>query len=248
LEVSATPEFTGCISNFGFEVPGISAYQYNPTGGTWVFTAQSGANGSGISANNSAFTSGNPVAPQGSQVAFLQGISTISQTVVGLIVGAIYQITFSAAQRNNIYGVQTGQTWQLQVDGTTIGTYAPPESAQSYVDYAATFTAPAASSHTIAFVSTDANGGDNTVFIDNVRIAFSPSLVPPRLACQVVDGQIQILWPPVHTGWQLQVQTNLLNVGLGTNWVAVPGSTLTNQFVLPTSPANGCVFLRLTYL
>jgi hypothetical protein len=248
LEVSATPEFTGCISNFGFEVPGISAYQYNPTGGTWVFTAQSGANGSGISANNSAFTSGNPVAPQGSQVAFLQGISTISQTVVGLIVGAIYQITFSAAQRNNIYGVQTGQTWQLQVDGTTIGTYAPPESAQSYVDYAATFTAPAASSHTIAFVSTDANGGDNTVFIDNVRIAFSPSLVPPRLACQVVDGQIQILWPPDHTGWQLQVQTNLLNVGLGTNWVAVPGSTLTNQFVLPTSPANGCVFLRLTYL
>ena len=244
---SATPEFTGCISNFGFETPGISAYQYNPTGATWMFTAQSGANGSGISANNSAFTSGNPVAPQGSQVAFLQGVSTISQTVAGLLAGAIYQITFAAAQRNNVYGGQAGQTWQLQVDGTAIGTYAPPETAQSYVDYSATFTAPASSSHTIAFAGTDANGGDNTVFIDNVRIALSPSLVPPHLTCQVADGQIQILWPPDHTGWQLQVQTNSSSVGLGTNWVAVPGSTLTNQFVLPTNPANGSVFLRLTY-
>jgi hypothetical protein len=247
LEVSATPEQTGYISNFGFEAPSMSAYQYNPSGGTWVFTAQSGANGSGISANGSAFTSGNPNAPQGSQVAFLQGLGTISQTVVGLIAGAIYQITFAAAQRNDIYGGQAGQTWKLQVDGTTIGTYAPPESAQSYVDYPATFTAPALSSHTIAFVGTDANGGDNTVFIDNVRIALSPSLVPPHLACQVADGQIQILWPPDHTGWQLQVQTNSSSIGLGTNWVAVPGSTLTNQFVLPTNPANGSVFLRLTY-
>jgi len=247
FEVSATPEDTGHVLNFGFEVPILSSYQYNPSGGTWVFTAQSGANGSGISANGSDFTSGNPNAPQGGQVAFLQGLGTISQTVVGLIAGAIYQITFSAAQRNNIYGGQVGQTWQLRLDGTTIGTYAPPESAQSYVDYPATFTAPASSSHTIAFVGTDANGGDNTVFLDNVRIAISPSLVPPHLGWQVVGGQIQILWPPDHTGWQLQIQTNSINVGLGTNWVAVPGSTFTNQFILPASPVNGSVFLRLIY-
>jgi len=102
--------------------------------------------------------------------------------LIGLLAGAIYQITFSAAQRNNIYGQQAGQTWQLQLDGTNIGTYAPPESAQSYVDYAATFTASASSSHTIAFVGTDSNGGDNTVFIDDVRLALSPSLVLPHLA------------------------------------------------------------------
>jgi hypothetical protein len=242
-EASATP---GLIQNFSFETPSVGTYQYDPSGGSWTFTAQSGANGSGISANNSAFTDGNPNAPQGSQVAFLQGASTISQTLIGLIAGAIYQITFAAAQRNNIYGQQTGQTWQLQADGTTIGTYAPPESAQSYEDYTATFTS-ASSSPAIAFVGTDNNGGDNTIFIDDVQLALSPSLVLPQLAWQVADGQIQIGWPSDHIGWELQAQTNSPNAGLGTNWVTVSGSTLTNQFTLPINLNDGTVFFRLAY-
>jgi hypothetical protein len=244
LEVNATPE---CILNFGFETPSISSYQYNPSGATWTFTAQSGYNGSGISGNNSAFTSGNPSAPQGSQVAFLQGTGSISQTLMGLIAGAIYQVTFSAAQRNNIYGSQAGQTWQLRLDGANIGTYEPPESAQSYVDYSATFTASASSSHTLQFVGTDLNGGDNTVFIDNVRLALAPSLALPTLACQVAGGQIQVLWPANHTGWKLQVQTNSLNVGLGTNWETLLESALTNEFAPTIDLANGSFFFRLTY-
>jgi hypothetical protein len=129
-EASATP---AAILNFGFETPAIGTYQYNPAGGNWAFTAQSGANGSGICANNSAFTIGNSPAPQGFQVAFLQGTGSISQSLIGLIAGAIYQVSFAAAQRNNIYGAQTGQTWQLKVDGTTIGSYAPPQRATNYV-------------------------------------------------------------------------------------------------------------------
>ncbi|MGA9627191.1 MAG: alpha-L-rhamnosidase C-terminal domain-containing protein [Bryobacteraceae bacterium] len=249
-EVNATPQWpqlSGIISNPGFETPSISTYEYNPSGGSWKFTAQSGSTGSGISANGSAFTSGNSSAPQGVQVAFLQGTATISQTVTGLITGAIYQVAFSAAQRNNIYGQQAGQTWQLRLDGTTIGAYAPPESAQSYVDYRATFTASATSSHTIAFVGTNTNGGDNTVFIDNVRLALAPSLSPPHFTCQVAGGQIRLLWPPDHAGWELQMQTNPLNVGLGTNWTEVLGSALTNQFVLPIGLANGSAFFRAAY-
>ncbi len=250
VEVSATPvlpTLSGIISNFGFETPVISTYQYNPSGGSWTFTAQSGANGSGISANGSAFNSSNPNAPQGVQVAFVQGAGTISQTFTGLLAGAVYQITFSAAQRNNIYGQQTGQTWQLQVDGTTIGTYAPSESAQSYANYTATFTASAASSHTIAFVGTDANGGDNTIFLDNVRLSLSPSSVRPQMTCQVAGGQVQLLWPPDHAGWKLQVQTNSLNFGLGTNWITVLGSNFTNRFIFPIGLSDGSVFFRLTY-
>ncbi len=249
-EVSAAPRpatVSGIISNFGFETPTVSTYQYNPAGATWMFTAASGVNGSGISANGSGFTSGNPVAPQGSQVAFLQGTGSISQTLIGLIAGAIYQVTFSAAQRNNVYGQQKGQTWQLLLDGTTIGNYTPPETAQSYVDYLATFTASTSSNHTLAFVGTDTNGGDNTVLIDNVRLALAPSLTRPQLGWQVGGGQIQLLWPPDHTGWELQVQTNSLNLGLGTNWLTVLGSTLTNQFVFPISLVNGGVFFRVAY-
>jgi len=179
-------------------------------------------------------------------VAFIQGTGIISQSLMGLVSGAVYQVTFSAAQRNNIYGQQAGQTWQLQLDGTAIGTYAPAESAQSYVDYTATFTASSSGSHTLAFVGTNTHGGDNTIFLDNVRLAPLPSLVQPRLAWQVADGQFQILWPPDHTGWSLLVQTNPLN----SDWAPIgcrAGSALTNQFVSPISRGNGSVFFRLTY-
>ncbi len=243
-EVNATP---GYLANFGFETPSISTYEYGLSGGAWTFDASTNAGGSGISANGSAFTSGNPNAPQGVQVAFLQGTGTISQSFSGLVSGAIYQITFYAAQRNNIYGAQLGQTWQLSMDGTTIGTYAPPESAQSYSNYTATFTASSASNHTIAFVGTDLNGGDNTVFLDDVRLTPAPSLVPPQFGWQSAGGQLQFSWPANHTGWELQVQTNPAGIGIGTNWVTVPNSYLSNGISTPVNPTNGNVFYRLFY-
>ena len=222
----------------------MGTYQYNPSGGSWTFFAQSGANGSGISANGSAFTIGNPSAPQGFQVAFIQGTGSISQTLIGLIAGAIYQVTFAAAQRNNIYGAQSGQTWQFKVDGATIGTYAPPQSATNYTTYRSTFSPSSAGSHTLAFVGSNTKGGDNTVFLDNVQLSFAPVLASPNLGGQFVNGQIQIFWPADHTGWRLQMQTNLL---AGTNWLTVLGSMFTNQFVSPIDLASGSVFFRLAY-
>ncbi len=60
-------------------------------------------------------------------------------------------------------------------------------------------------------------------------------------------GQIQFSWPMDHLGWHLEMQTNSANTGLGTNWLVVPNSNLTNQFAVPINPANGNVFFRLTY-
>jgi hypothetical protein len=57
-------------------------------------------------------------------------------------------------------------------------------------------------------------------------------------------GQLQISWPADHTGWQLQSQTNNLDVGLGTNWINVSASAQTNQMTLPIN-ATGSVFFRL---
>jgi hypothetical protein len=246
-EVSAIPHFPGSsavIANPGFETPVISSYQYNPSGGSWAFTALSGNNGSGISANNSAFTTANPTAPQGVQVAYLQGLSSVSQSVGGFVPGAIYTMTFAAAQRN--YQQNGGQTWNVTVDGTAAGSFAPPRSATNYVDYTASFTATAAT-HTLALAGTDVHGGDNTVLIDNVRLALTPSLTPPNLAWQMANGQMQIIWPPDHTGWELQMQTNSLGVGLGTNWTIVPGSSANDQIAFPMTPATGSVFYRLVY-
>jgi hypothetical protein len=265
-ESSATP---GIISDFGFETPsvGTAQFEYSPSGSGWTFSAQSGANGAGICANGSAFNSGNPNAPQGTQVAFLQGSGTISQTFGGLTSGASYQLSFYAAQRNNVYGQQVGQTWQVKVDGTAVGSYAPAESAQSYALYTASFTASSASSHTIEFVGTDANGGDNTIFIDEVSLTQSsakaaalaipaysggsipsaPVTKPPLLASLLNRGQLGITWPADHMGWQLQAQTSSLAGGIGTNWVTIPGSELSTQYncTVDSGVASKSVLFRL---
>ena len=54
-----------------------------------------------------------------------------------------------------------------------------------------------------------------------------------------------ITWPASHTGWTLQVQTNALASGLGTNWADVAGSSATNQVVVPLNPAPDAMFYRL---
>ena len=240
-EASATPLF---LLNFGFETPSISTFQYNPSGGSWTFTAQSGANGSGISGNNSLFTTGNPAAPQGIQVAFLQGTGSISQAVSGFVPGLKYNVTFAAAQRATFQN--GGQTWNLKLDNTVLRSFSTAVSATNYADFTTNFTASAAT-HTLAFAGTDLLGGDNTVFLDNVRLTPAPSLTPPQLGWQLANGQIQINWPATHFGWHLDVQTNPPGAGLGTNWLAVSGSQATNMITLPLDATNGSVFFRLAY-
>ena len=71
--------------------------------------------------------------------------------------------------------------------------------------------------------------------------------VATNIVAKVNGGNLELTWPVDHTGWRLQVQTNSLNTGLGTNWVTVPDSTSTNQMFVPMDPANGSVFFRLVY-
>jgi hypothetical protein len=67
------------------------------------------------------------------------------------------------------------------------------------------------------------------------------------LISTVVNKSLQLSWPPDHTGWQLQMQSNPLNAGLKNNWVNVSGSTATNTTNIPIASTNGCVFFRLVY-
>jgi polygalacturonase len=64
----------------GFELPfvglGTDAVQYNPSGSPWTFT-----DSAGVAGNWSGYTIGNPDAPQGPQVAFLENLGSVSQTI-----------------------------------------------------------------------------------------------------------------------------------------------------------------------
>jgi autotransporter-associated beta strand protein len=68
-----------------------------------------------------------------------------------------------------------------------------------------------------------------------------------NITAKVSGANLEVSWPDDHTGWQLQVQTNSVSVGLGSNWVPWTGSVGTNQVFVPIDPANGAVFLRLVY-
>jgi RHS repeat-associated protein len=106
-------------------------------------------------------------------VAFIQGESnsTASETVSGFQANTDYVVTFAAAQRGNYS--HGGQDFRVYLDNTLLGTFRP--TSNNYLDYATTTFRTTAGPHTIKFAGLDSSGGDNTAFIDNVRITGSPA-------------------------------------------------------------------------
>ena len=218
------------VQNFGFETPGLGGgYEYDPTGALWTFLGNSG-----ISGNNSGFTSGTPNAPQGVQVAFLQGAgSSISQTLS--FAGGAYEVVFSAAQRVNYPGAQT---FNVTLDGQIIGTFAPAQSATNYVDYTTSVSTVAGGNHILAFVGTDLNGTVDTIFIDDVRVVAPP---PPQLsnAGFTAKGGFQLsVYGQVGQTYTLLASTNL------TSWIPLLTFVCTNQPTAVADPTAGNFKLR----
>ncbi len=112
--------------------------------------------------------------------------------------------------------------------------------ATNYADAAVTNTV------TYYYVVTAVSGGESTNSLQASATPL-PSALATNIVAQVNGGQLQLSWPQDHQGWHLQMQTNDVGTGLTANWVDVPNTTATNQVVIPVDPANGSVFLRLTY-
>src|SRR5262249_19958863 len=140
----------------GFEAPDVGtgsfgAFAYDPVGSAWTFDE-----GSGVAGNGSGFTDGNPNAPQGSQVALLQGAGSFSQALS--LAAGTYSLSFAAAQRGNFQA--SAQTLQVLVDGVVVGTFTPADT--SYGAFTTNAFTVAAGAHTVAFVGLNPQGGDNT--------------------------------------------------------------------------------------
>ena len=171
------------IVNGGFEQPtGVSQVtggflngtQLSPPGGDqqWTFTDASSTIFAGIAGNGSIYTKGNKPAPQGLQVGFVQGKSSISQTVT--LANGTYTLSLLAAQAAKN---QSPQSLDVFVDTTQVGTIKPSD--PRYAQFLITFTV-GAGAHTITFKG--ATDGDSTVLIDAVAFQTASGLtaVEPR--------------------------------------------------------------------
>jgi hypothetical protein len=209
----------GQVADGGFETPvvgsGPNAYRYNPTGSPWTFMGSSG-----VSGNGSLFTNGNPNAPEGSQVAFLQQNGTISQAIN--FAAGTYTLSFLAAQRQNYQA--SFQVFDVEIDGSVVGTFTP--AGTSYSPYTTASFTVTASSHIISFVGLNPNGGDNTAFIDavSVQLVSSPTNQVSGVAFVDVNGN----------GRQDPGEPNLANQLIQVTLVDAQGN-VTNQVVATDS-------------
>jgi len=90
------------------------------------------------------------------------------------------------------------------------------------------------------------NIASNSVF-NSVSPVTSVGVLGTNLTATLLGNSLKISWPADHTGWRLQVQTNSLAQGLGSNWMDVPNATVTNQITVPLSATNGGVFYRMVF-
>jgi hypothetical protein len=131
----------------------------------WKFTGTAG-----ISGNGSIYTKNNP-APAGSQVAFIQNVGSISQSVM-LAPGKAYAVSFLVSQRVLDDKTSNSQTLRVKVGNKVIGEFEPKQTADgSYLLFTSdAFTVNTAGMYNIVIEGTNTKGGDNTALIDQVII------------------------------------------------------------------------------
>ncbi|MES2459312.1 MAG: hypothetical protein V4671_01925, partial [Armatimonadota bacterium] len=168
------------LTNAGFETPalGNGNFQYSPNaaGAGWNFEG-----GTGISANASGLTGGNPSAPEGQQVGFLQGRTTFFQSITVGSLGAV-RVSFKAAQRQG-YGQEMVQ---ILLDGSVLGTYTP--SSSSYASIVTPNFGVRPGTHVLTFFGMNRQGDDCTVFIDDVQVIFTEAPPAPVATSTILNS------------------------------------------------------------
>lgn len=160
------------LSNGSFETPAVTASHGVLVGGSaggWTFN-----NFSGLIRNGSVFDTAN--APDGSQAAYLQTLNGTQGAFAQetILPAGQYVVKFEAAKRTSFGGQQS---FGVYLDDTAIGTYTPATG--TYAPYRTNpFAIDEPGRHTIRFAATTTSG-DNTAFVDNVRIEpYAPPATP----------------------------------------------------------------------
>ena len=171
------------------------------------------------SANGSTFTSGDPNAPDGAEVAYIQGLAFIKQIVN--LDGGIYNLSLLAAQR--VQNQSQNQVLEVLIDNKNVGTIAPPGPVKatpySYGQYESLNFQVTAGLHTVELLGTV--NADATIFIDAVTIT--------PVVDSVADGGFEEPGLAVNTAqynpsggaWQFSATAGVSRNGSSfqTNWI-----------------------------
>ena len=170
--ISPHPPTSSTVADPGFEASNTASGTFvaRPTGTPWTFSGTSG-----VSGNASPFTAGNPSAPQGTQVAYLQNQGAVSQILSYLNAGT-YTVSFDIAQRGNAGITQSVQVW---MDGTVVGQFTAGSTSYQAVSTASFVVT--AGMHQITFQGIDPSG-DGTAFLDGGQPQLSHRFGVRRLA------------------------------------------------------------------
>jgi fibronectin-binding autotransporter adhesin len=177
------------------------------------------------------------------------GIGTLTVGNNLTVNGNLYfELNKSLAQSND-YVVVTG-TLANSGSGTLTLTNLGP--ALAVGDAFKLFSEPMSSASTLTLQPSPGTGlaWSNSLAVDgNVYVvnAATVNTNSPVLADSISGNTLTLSWPADHLGWKLQVQTNALSSGLGTNWFTVPGSDGVTSTNLTIDSANPTVFFRLVY-
>jgi hypothetical protein len=178
-----------------------------------------------VAGNGSAVTSGNPNAPQGTQVAWAQNGGTINQAVS--FGAGSYTVSFEAAQRGNY---PSNSTIQVQIDGKTVF-YTTP-TGTSYAAYTTGSFTVTAGSHTLGFVSVSDSAG-STALIDQVSIGVAPAIVHPHLSPTRTQGSGHAL--PGQGSLTASSGSRMTDGRPGSDLSTLPADSLGSSSTLPGS-------------
>ena len=168
------PASAQVVTNATFELPvllassSLASYQpgFNVPG--WTFLSASGVNAAGLISPPGDYAA--PMAPDGSQIAFLQEASAAFSQTITLPAAGPCVLTYFVAGRptNGTYGGNV--TYSVLLDSSLLVTNATTTNGQAFTLQTVTFTATAGS-HLLTFTNSPTIVGDNTAFFDDIQIA-----------------------------------------------------------------------------
>ena len=167
---------------------------------------------------------------------FVANVLTISN---GTIVAVLNK---ASSPSNSVYSITFGT---IAYGGTLkLANYGPN---LAVGDYFQIFDVPIVGGNIMTIVSPGCTVTNNLATDGSVKVTSVALPSTEKITATVSGGNLNLSWPAVWTGLHLQVQTNSLANGLGTNWVTIPGSEASNNYVAPIvrSTNNPSVFYRL---